>query len=51
MLGFTPLPLSYFVFVAVATVAYLLLVEIAKRILLRKASDATKPGGTLSATA
>jgi Mg2+-importing ATPase len=52
MLGFTPLPLSYFVFVAVATVAYLLLVEVAKRILLRKASgnDATKPGGTPGAT-
>jgi Mg2+-importing ATPase len=52
MLGFTPLPLSYFVFVAVATVAYLLLVEVAKRILLRKASgnDASKPGGTPGAT-
>jgi len=34
MLGFTPLPLSYFAFVAVATLAYLLLVEVAKRILL-----------------
>jgi P-type Mg2+ transporter len=34
MLGFTPLPFSYFVFVAVATLAYLLLVEAAKRMLL-----------------
>ena len=35
MLGFTPLPGSYFAFVAVATGAYLLLVEAAKRRLLR----------------
>ena len=34
MLGFTPLPGSYFAFVAVATGAYLLLVEAAKRRLL-----------------
>jgi len=33
-LGFTPLPFSYFIFVAVATLAYLLLVEVAKRMLL-----------------
>ncbi len=36
VLGFTPLPFSYFIFVAVATLAYLLLVEVAKRILLRR---------------
>jgi len=35
-LGFTPLPGSYFAFVAVAIVAYLLLVEFAKRLLLRR---------------
>ena len=35
VLGFTPLPFSYFVFVAVATLAYLLLVEVAKRLLLQ----------------
>jgi Mg2+-importing ATPase len=48
--GFTPLPGSYFVFVAVATVVYLLLVEAAKRVLLRKeiARSATKPGNTLA---
>ena len=34
MLGFTPLPLGYFAFVAVVTLAYLLLVEVAKRMLL-----------------
>jgi len=38
MLGFTPLPFSYFVFVAVATVIYLLLVEAVKRVLLHKAT-------------
>ena len=38
MLGFAPLPLSYFAFVAVATLAYLFLVEIGKRILFREAS-------------
>jgi Mg2+-importing ATPase len=35
-LGFTPLPASYFAFLAVATVTYLFLVEIGKRILLGK---------------
>ena len=35
-LGFTPLPPVYFAFLAAATVTYLLLVEIAKRFLLRK---------------
>src|SRR5208283_4403077 len=34
VLGFTPLPLSYFLFVAAATAVYLLLVEGAKRVLL-----------------
>ena len=45
MLGFTPLPGSYFVFVAVATAIYLLMVQGAKRVLLRKetAKYATKP--------
>jgi Mg2+-importing ATPase len=38
MLGFTPLPLSYFAFVTVATGIYLLLVEIAKRVLLHRAT-------------
>ena len=36
VLGFTPLPFSYFVFVAVATLVYLLLVEAAKRVLFRR---------------
>jgi len=51
MLGFTPLPLSYFAFVAVATVAYLLLVEIAKRLLLRETArnHAAKQGNPLAA--
>jgi P-type Mg2+ transporter len=35
-LGFTPLPLSYFVFLVVATVTYLLLVELVKRRLMRR---------------
>jgi Mg2+-importing ATPase len=34
-LGFTPLPGIYFVFLAVATFTYLLLVEFAKRRLMR----------------
>ena len=53
MLGFTPLPGSYFVFVAVATGAYLLLVEAAKRVLLRKetAKNAAKFGNTLAVAA
>jgi P-type Mg2+ transporter len=34
-LGFTPLPASYFAFLATATVTYLFLVEIGKRALLR----------------
>ena len=38
VLGFTPLPAKYFAFLAVATGAYLLLVEAAKRRLLRGAT-------------
>jgi Mg2+-importing ATPase len=50
VLGFTPLPGSYFLFLAVATGAYLLLVEGAKRVLLRKqtAKNAAKPDKTLA---
>ncbi len=53
MLGFTPLPGSYFAFVAIATAVYLLLVEAAKRILLRKetAKSAAQIGNALAATA
>jgi Mg2+-importing ATPase len=36
LLGFVPLPPAYFAFVAAATIAYLALVEMAKRSLLRK---------------
>jgi Mg2+-importing ATPase len=36
VLGFEPLPLSYFAFVAAATVAYLGLVEVAKQVLVRR---------------
>jgi hypothetical protein len=35
-LGFTTLPPVYFAFLAAATATYLLLVEIAKRLLIRK---------------
>jgi len=35
-LGFTPLPLSYFIFLAAATGTYLLLVELVKRRLMRR---------------
>jgi len=53
MLGFTPLPVAYFVFVAVATAVYLLLVEAAKRRLLRgsTAKNAAKHGEPLAAAA
>ena len=53
MLGFTPLPLSYFVFVTAATGAYLLLVEAAKRVLLHGATrnNVAKHGNPLVATA
>ena len=37
-LGFTPLPVRYFLFLGAATIAYLLLVEGAKRYLLRRGS-------------
>jgi P-type Mg2+ transporter len=49
MLGFTALPARYFAFLAVATGAYLLLVEAAKQRLLRKtlATNSTK-GETLA---
>jgi Mg2+-importing ATPase len=50
MLGFTPLPAAYFGFVAVATGVYLLLVEVAKRRLLRPRTtkNAAKHGDTLA---
>jgi Mg2+-importing ATPase len=50
ILGFTPLPAAYFGFVAVATVVYLVLVEFAKRRLLRAETQtsATKHGHTLA---
>jgi Mg2+-importing ATPase len=50
MLGFTPLPESYFVFVAVATGVYLLLVEAGKRVLLHGADqkNAVKHGDALA---
>ncbi len=50
MLGFTPLPAAYFGFVAVATGVYLLLVEAAKRRLLRPRTpkNAAKHGDTLA---
>jgi Mg2+-importing ATPase len=53
MLGFMPLPGPYFAFVAVATAVYLLMVEAAKRVLLRKetANNAAKPANTLAAAA
>jgi Mg2+-importing ATPase len=41
LLGFTPLPASYFAFLAIATAAYLLLVEAAKRRLLGKPAAAS----------
>ena len=37
--GFTPLPAGYFAFLAVATAAYLLLVEAAKRRVMRRAAS------------
>ncbi|MGA2083908.1 MAG: magnesium-translocating P-type ATPase [Terracidiphilus sp.] len=53
VLGFTPLPFSYFVFVAVATGIYLLLVEAAKRVLLHRAThnNTHKPGNPVVAAA
>jgi Mg2+-importing ATPase len=48
VLGFTPLPAAYFAFLAVATGAYLLLVEAAKRRLLRGTTqkNVTQPSDT-----
>jgi Mg2+-importing ATPase len=37
VLGFVPLPAAYFLYLSVATLAYLLLVEVAKRYLLSSA--------------
>jgi Mg2+-importing ATPase len=53
VLGFTRLPAAYFAFLAVATGAYLLLVEAAKRRLLPGATPktATKPASTLATAA
>jgi len=53
VLGFTPLPAAYFGFVAVATGVYLLLVEAAKRRLLRgkTAKNAIKGGDTVAVAA
>jgi Mg2+-importing ATPase len=50
ILGFTPLPAAYFGFVAVTTGVYLLLVEAAKRLLLRPTTpkNATKHEDTLA---
>jgi P-type Mg2+ transporter len=39
ILGFTSLPASYFVFLALSTLTYLLFVEIAKRLLFAKLAD------------
>ncbi|MGB8030482.1 MAG: magnesium-translocating P-type ATPase [Terracidiphilus sp.] len=43
VLGFTPLPFSFFVFVAIATLVYLFLVEAVKRVLLLKATHINTP--------
>jgi Mg2+-importing ATPase len=53
VLGFTPLPGAYFAFVSVATGVYLLLVEAAKRRLLRRTTqtNAIKHGDTLAVAA
>jgi Mg2+-importing ATPase len=50
VLGFTPLPAAFFAFLAVATATYLLLVEAAKRRLLRGAAakNAVKHGDALA---
>jgi Mg2+-importing ATPase len=40
-LGFTPMPLGYFAYLSVATLAYLLIVQAAKRRLFRQAGSAT----------
>lgn len=53
VLGFTPLPATYFAFLAVATGIYLLMVEAAKRLLLRGVArkNAPKIGKTLPVAA
>lgn len=53
VLGFTPLPAGFFAFLAIATGAYLLLVEVAKRRLLRGATakNAVKHGEALAVAA
>ena len=53
VLGFTPLPAAYFAFLAVATATYLLLVEAAKRHLLRGAitKNAVKHGDAVAVAA
>ncbi|MGC0778630.1 MAG: HAD-IC family P-type ATPase, partial [Candidatus Acidiferrum sp.] len=53
VLGFTPLPAAFFAFLAVATATYLLLVEAAKRRLLRGATakNAVKHGDALAVAA
>jgi P-type Mg2+ transporter len=43
VLGFTALPAKYFAFLAIATAAYLLLVEVAKRRLFRTATSKGAP--------
>ena len=50
VLGFTPLPATYFAFVGVATVVYLSLVEAAKRLLLGREGqrNTTKPKEALA---
>jgi P-type Mg2+ transporter len=48
VLGFTALPAGYFAFLAIATLTYLLLVEGAKRTLLRAKENATRRGGALA---
>jgi Mg2+-importing ATPase len=52
LLGFTPLPLSYFAFVAIATLIYLLLVKMVKRVLLHRiaSNNTANHGNPLLAT-
>jgi Mg2+-importing ATPase len=47
VLGFVPLPWTYFVFVALATIAYLALVEVAKSALVRRGAlrESEAPAG------
>ena len=44
ILGFVPLPFSYFAFVAIATLVYLALVEIVKTALVKRGAFALRPG-------